>query len=463
MKQPTALSHIIITYLIFAAVPSPAQDYGFIDLGTLGGSYSYALCITENGIIAGWATNTTGAKRPVLWIDGIIQDMGAPPGFNVGEVVAVNETGQAAVLGEANPQAYGGFFWEDGNYTGLGSLPDRNECIPEDIDAYGRIVGSCLTLGAGNAAAFIWEAGEMSDLGTLSGSARAYGINQLGQVVGHCRGNQPGGDGLQKAFLWENGTMIELAALPGRTNSQAFDINDLGEAAGSSWYPTGPYSLTVDRATLWRADGGEIVDLGYTPGPPVCSGNPYYPDNIALAINNRDQVVGHAQCIASGGSLAGFLWDDGIMYNLNDLVPPGSGWDLIKATDINDNGMIVGFGTPPGGDFELRAFLLVPQVTPVNDDALPARTVLLGAQPNPFNPSTKLSFELAASTYVRLKIYDATGRLVVTLVDEQRTAGHHAVVWKGQDGNGRSVASGVYLGRFQAGTVMQTERMTLVK
>jgi probable HAF family extracellular repeat protein len=463
MKLPTALYLLLVAYLVFVTVPAPAQDYEFIDLGTLGGTYSMALCITDNGIIGGWATNTAGYKRPVLWIDGVIQDMGALPGFNVGEAVAVNESGQAAVLGEANPQAYGGFFWEDGNYTDLGLLPDRNECIPEDIDAYGRIVGSCLTLGAGNAAAFIWEAGEMSDLGTLSGAARAYGINKLGQVVGHCRGNQPGGDGLQKAFLWEDGTMIELPPLPGRDNSKAYDINDLGEAVGSSWYPTGPYSLTVDKATLWRADGGEIVDLDYTPGPPVCSANPYYPDNIALAVNNRGQVVGHAQCIASGGALAGFLYDNGVQYNLNDFLPPGNGWDLIKATDINNSGMIVGFGTPPGGDYELRAFLLVPVVTPVNDDALPARNVLLEAQPNPFNPSTMLSFELVAPTHARLQVYDATGRLVVTLVDEQRASGRHEVIWNGQDGNGRTVASGVYLGRFQAGTVIQTERLILVK
>jgi probable HAF family extracellular repeat protein len=463
MKPLIPSSFIFFAYLILSAVPSSAQDYDFIDLGTLGGSYSFALCISENGTIAGWATNTAGYKLPVLWIDGVIQSLGPPPGFYGGEAVAVNDHGQVAVKAEGSPQSYTGFFWEDDNYIDLETLPDRNECIPEDIDPYGRIVGSCFNLGAGDAVAFIWESGVMVDLGTLGDSIKAYGINAKGQVVGRCRVELPGGESGYRAFLWENDTMIALAPLAGRDHSQAFDINDLGEVTGSSWYPTGPYSLTVDRATLWRAAGDPIVDLGYTPGPPVCSDNPYYPDNIALAVNNRGQVVGHAQCIASGGSLAGFLWDDGVMYNLNDLTPASIGWDLIKGTDINDSGMIVGFGTPPGGDYELRAFALVPPVTSAGEDATPARSTLLDVYPNPFNPSTKLSFELAAPAHARLMIHDAAGRLVVTLVDEKRSAGHHEVAWSGWDRNGRAVPSGVYFCRFQAGPVTQTRRMTLLK
>jgi hypothetical protein len=102
-------------------------------------------------------------------------------------------------------------------------------------------------------------------------------------------------------------------------------------------------------------------------------------------------------------------------------------------------------------------------VSGVGDDVAPVRTALLAAYPNPFNPSTRLSFELAAPAHARINIFDTAGRLVKTLVNEQRGAGHHEVVWNGQNTAGQSVASGVYLYRFESGDVVQTKRMMLVK
>ena len=272
MKRATA--SLIAAIVLSATVVAPAgsQEYELIDIGTLGGNISVAYSITEGGIIAGAAQDASSALHPVLWIDHSILDMGPPPGFYSGEAVAANDSGQAVVVAEGSPQSYTGYLWEDYSWTDLGVLPDREECIPEDIDSSGRIVGSCLTLGSGNAAAFIWESGEMTDLGTLSGAARAYGINDAGQVVGHCRATQPGGNGEQRGFLWESGSMTELPPLRGRYNSKAYGVSESGDVAGSSWYPTGPYSLTVDRATVWTTDG-DTLDLDYTPGPPVCSAN----------------------------------------------------------------------------------------------------------------------------------------------------------------------------------------------
>ena len=62
-----------------------------------------------------------------------------------------------------------------------------------------------------------------------------------------------------------------------------------------------------------------------------------------------------------------------------------------------------------------------------------------------------------------LRIYDAPGRMVRTLVDELMTAGQHAAVWDGRDTSGQSVASGVYFYRLQAGDVSATRRMLLLK
>ncbi len=90
-----------------------------------------------------------------------------------------------------------------------------------------------------------------------------------------------------------------------------------------------------------------------------------------------------------------------------------------------------------------------------------------GAFPNPFNPSTRLSFSLAphsTSQAARLEIVDLQGRLVAVLLDETATAGRrYETVWNGQDTAGRQVASGTYLARLQIGTWQATKALTLIK
>ncbi|MBU8870179.1 MAG: T9SS type A sorting domain-containing protein [Gemmatimonadales bacterium] len=102
-------------------------------------------------------------------------------------------------------------------------------------------------------------------------------------------------------------------------------------------------------------------------------------------------------------------------------------------------------------------------VSGIQGGDVPTKTALLGAVPNPFNPSAKLSFELATAGHVRLKVFDAAGRLVRTLVDEHHAAGRHDQVWNGQDSAGRMCSAGVYLYRLEAADFIETKRMVLIK
>jgi len=83
--------------------------------------------------------------------------------------------------------------------------------------------------------------------------------------------------------------------------------------------------------------------------------------------------------------------------------------------------------------------------------------------PNPFNPSTTIRFELPQSTTVRLILYNALGQLIATLVDQERQAGRHEVVWDGRNSLGQSVAGGIYFCRIQAGVFEQTRKLALVR
>ena len=90
-------------------------------------------------------------------------------------------------------------------------------------------------------------------------------------------------------------------------------------------------------------------------------------------------------------------------------------------------------------------------------------TGLVSAAPNPFNPSTKISFYLAEPAPVRVSVYDLAGRLVARLVDEHLETGEHSVTWHGTDLSGGRAASGVYFYRLTSGQLVDTKRMTLLK
>jgi PKD repeat protein len=93
----------------------------------------------------------------------------------------------------------------------------------------------------------------------------------------------------------------------------------------------------------------------------------------------------------------------------------------------------------------------------------PVTTSLKGNYPNPFNPSTTISYTLAADTYVTLKVYNTLGQEVASLVDGDLAAGLHTAVWNGRAQDGAQVASGIYLYRLVAGDVVQTQKMMLMK
>ncbi len=90
-------------------------------------------------------------------------------------------------------------------------------------------------------------------------------------------------------------------------------------------------------------------------------------------------------------------------------------------------------------------------------------TVELGASPNPFNPTTRLSFTLVEAGHAKLVVYDLAGRLVRTMVDAELPAGPQALTWDGRDDTGMPVASGAYLARLNVEGRALTVRLALLK
>ncbi len=78
--------------------------------------------------------------------------------------------------------------------------------------------------------------------------------------------------------------------------------------------------------------------------------------------------------------------------------------------------------------------------------------------PNPFNPTTTISYDLPSASKVTLKVFDVLGKEVATLVDEFKRAGHLQTTL-----NASTMASGVYLYRLQSGGFISTKKLLLLK
>ena len=105
----------------------------------------------------------------------------------------------------------------------------------------------------------------------------------------------------------------------------------------------------------------------------------------------------------------------------------------------------------------------ITRVTSIDDVVETSANRLFGNYPNPFNPITTISFELAKESQVSIDIFNIKGQKVKSLVNTKMNGGRHSVVWNGTDDNETSVGTGVYLYRLKAGEYQSVKRMMLIK
>jgi probable HAF family extracellular repeat protein len=333
-----------------------APRYIVVDLGTFGGSFSYAQAIYNRGQITG-ASSLPGdpadsAGNPIfhafLYRNGHLTDLGTLGGAtSVGN--AINEAGQVA--GDSflpgNLTISGGFvrhafLFSAGGMTDLGTLGGPYGSSATGINNSGQVVGQA-ELPSGSLRGFIYENGVMQEIPTpTSDYTVAYAINNGGLAVGTM---QPHGSTQQRAFAYDSRStppqLNDLGTLGGNF-CQAISVNDAGWIAGESSLSGPPESESL-YAFVYR--DGNLLDLGTLPGDSYSS---------AAHINAAGQIVGWSAS-ADAATYRGFLWSNGVMQDLNTLIPADSGWQISFANGINDLGQIVGVGVHDG---QFRAVLL---------------------------------------------------------------------------------------------------------
>jgi flagellar hook assembly protein FlgD len=88
---------------------------------------------------------------------------------------------------------------------------------------------------------------------------------------------------------------------------------------------------------------------------------------------------------------------------------------------------------------------------------------VLPAYPNPFNPSTTITYGIDTDSKITVQIYDITGQLITTLLNKEQTQGWHSVVWNGTNNKGTQSPAGIYLSKITAGNDVKTNKLMLLK
>lgn len=262
-----------------------------IDLPPLvSGGWSEAVSINDSGIVVGWAT-----EFPAL--------LGLPPGNSSFEPVLWHQTASG---------------WTVRTLSGFPAIRGSNLLCINSADQI-IVHGSDRDFSAQSS--FVWESGELTDLGSLGGVVtEAAEINDAGQIVGWSETGElkqfpadvtiPSTTPVRRAFLWEDGVMIDLGTLGGQS-SAAVAINNRGDVIG--WAATGEVTVS-ERAT--GTSGREIERA--------------------------------------------FLYRDGTMQALDDFVPPSSGLGIVSVIDINDSGDILARAGFDEDSFDLLIVILMP-------------------------------------------------------------------------------------------------------
>lgn len=255
-----------------------------------------------------------------------------------------------------------------------------------------------------------------------------------------------------------------------------------GNASISSWdgAKREPMSLSPGSLvglTVWAPRSlGMANGSVYLGGGWRVDGDPA-PKHLAKLTRLTEVPVAEIALDAQLGSEGVFLrWDVGGLPDVRRLsieyAAPGKGWGVVwrsGAETSTAGGWLHDLTWSPG----MHRYRLIADVpndrvfSRVATIEMPSRAHLRSeiAQiaPNPFNPVTNIEFYVANPGPVRLRVFDVSGRLVRTIVDQRMTAGTHTRSWAGRDARGRPVGSGVYLVVMEAGNARSVRRTALVQ
>ena len=180
------------------------------------------------------------------------------------------------------------------------------------------------------------------------------------------------------------------------------------------------------------------------------------PENLEAVSNGNDIVLTWSAPTPTRGIVEYKIYRDGTEINTTTETTYTdqsiqSGSYIYEVTVVYDGG------------YESDPVEIIIEHTEVGVVLMPEKTELSGNYPNPFNPTTTISFSTKEAGYVTLDVYNMRGQLVKTLVNEQLDAAYHNIVWDGRDTCNKKVSSGFYFYKMKSRDYTKTKKMILMK
>lgn len=293
-----------------------------------------ALAINNSGVIAGRSGRDDGTYVAVMWRNRKLYSLGTLGG-EFSEAHGINSSGEIVGAAQVKSGLMHAFLWSQGRMHDLGTLPDGFFSYAEAINGGGTITGFSDAGGATHA--FVSTGSSLRDLGPVPGGAgsAALAINSGATIVGTSNLDSDAGG---VAFVY-SGRYLSIGGFPAKNGSLAHGINDSGLVVGA-------FGHTVRRSSAFEWQKGVLTVLQTGKSTPYA---------VANAINNQGVIAGYYLGTSESRAV---IWVKGKMIDLDTVIPSDSGWVLLAATAINDNGQIVGHGRYDGRDLP---FLLTPE------------------------------------------------------------------------------------------------------
>ena len=348
-KLPLIILSFLFSLFVFSVNTATADpNYTAIDLGTLqgGAASSWGWGINELGQAVGHADAPNGLSLHAFLWDGTemidLGTLGTPYSWAYG----INNHTQITGYSGVNGITIHCYIWENGVMNDIGHLPwgrgtfSRCNAINED----GVVAGVCHSSRPGwivPYTGFTYDHGEWTELPTFGGDeSQAFGINESGEAIGFARYEEPDPTA-PRAFIWQDEHLIDLGTLGGNL-SRAEGINKHSQVVGWTYDNEG-----FSRGFLWQ--DSVMTDLGDFGGP----------ESWAYDINDHGQIVGSAELPDS--TRHGFLIDDGVMWDLNSIVRSNPDSVIFRgARGINELGQIITSAVLP--DETRHAYILTPDL-----------------------------------------------------------------------------------------------------
>lgn len=317
------LNTIFLSALVFLTITN-AQEYTIEVIQEAGGiENAYANSINNNGLVVGTGNIPNYGQRAFVYENGVMSVI-YYPAFSYYEPLSINDNNNyVGTVGTTTPP------YSSKGYLNSEFLPplSGNDSYAIDINNDNHI----LSWGWDGQDYFIviyqdTQIIHTFNLGSING-ADPKAINDSGFVTGT---DWPGGYGIPYIYNYLTGDLTYLADISPNNDVEAFDINNINQVVGY-YEPTS----TTYAGFIWEDNIYTLLPIS----------------SLAWAINDSGVVVGSYDYHA-------FVYDPAnSVRDLNNLIPAGTGWLLVEATDINDLGQIVGDGTLNG---VYKSFILTP-------------------------------------------------------------------------------------------------------